>query len=67
MVVCCSDHTWMKCSVVRTTRSRHPQCAAVKATVGGVRTSSNKYQQSGVSRGMHASVQELCIRVYTSA
>ena len=42
-------------------------CAAVKATVGVVRTSSNKYELSGARGGKHASVQESCIRVYASA
>jgi len=57
----------MKCGVVGATRSHSIQCAAVKVTVGCVRTSGNTYKPSGESRGMHASVQEECIRVYVSA
>ena len=66
-VVCCSERTWVRWGAVGATRSRHAQCATVKATVCCFRTSGNTYEPSGAGRGMHACVQEACIRVYASA
>jgi hypothetical protein len=66
-VMCC-NHARMRSSAGKATQLHlSQQCAAVKATVVGVRTSGNTYEQSGARRGMHASVQEACIRVCAGA